>query len=219
MREWRGRWYDRRTRLLLSQIAAALVIAGVAGFIVHTTRSHLAERNMSSGFGFLGDPAGFVIGEALIPFDAQDSYLRAMAVCGLNTLLVSLLSCIAATAIGGVIGVARLATNPLVRRLAALYVMLFRNTPLLLQMILWYALLQALPPVRQAISVGAAVFLSQRGLRLPSVDLHEPLRPDPHCAVGAVVVGGATADGVAAAGAGCTAAGRDRGGGDDRPIR
>lgn len=172
---------------MLLQIGAALLIAGFAGFIVHTTASHLAERNMSSGFGFLGDPAGFVIGESLIPFDAQDSYLRAMAVCGLNTLLVSLLSCAAATVLGGVVGVARLATNPLPRRLAALYVMLFRNTPLLLQIILWYALLQALPPVRQAIPLGTAVFLSQRGLRLPSLDLHEPARLAPLLVVGALL--------------------------------
>ena len=52
---------------------------------------------------------------------------------------------------GSVVGVARLAPNPLLRRLAGLYVLAFRNTPLLLQMILWYALLQTLPPVRQAV--------------------------------------------------------------------
>lgn len=168
-RRW---WYDRRTRSLLLQLAAAAAIAAAAVWIVQTTATHLAERNMSAGFGFLRQHAGFVIGETLIPFDAQDSYLRAVMVCALNTVFVSLLACAAATILGVVVGLGRLAPNPVLHRLASLYVLLFRNTPLLLQMILWYALLQALPPVRQALSLAGAIFLSQRGLRLPALDIH-----------------------------------------------
>lgn len=164
-------WYDRRTRSLLLQIAAAAGVVAVAGWIVQTTATHLAERNMSAGFGFLREHAGFVIGETLIPFDAQDSYLRALLVCALNTVFVSLLACVAATILGVVVGLSRLARNPVLHRLASLYVLVFRNTPLLLQMILWYALLQALPPVRRALSLAGAVFLSQRGLRLPALDV------------------------------------------------
>jgi len=170
-RSFLGRWwYDRRVRALLLQLAAATAIAAVAAWIVETTAAHLAERNMSAGFGFLRQHAGFVIGETLIPFDAQDSYLRAVLVCGLNTVFVSLFACVAATILGAVIGLGRLAANPIVHRLASLYVLFFRNTPVLLQMILWYALLQALPPVRQALSLAGAIFLSQRGLRVPSLE-------------------------------------------------
>jgi general L-amino acid transport system permease protein len=84
---------------------------------------------------------------------------------------VSLLACVAATVLGAVIGLGRLAANPVLQRLASLYVLTFRSTPLLLQMILWYALLQALPPVRQAISIAGSIFLSQRGLRLPALEV------------------------------------------------
>ena len=152
------------------QLGAAVAIVAVAAWIAETTAAHLAERNMSAGFGFLRQHAGFVIGETLIPFDAQDSYLRAVLVCGLNTVFVSLLACLAATVLGVVIGFGRLAANPVLHRLASLYVLIFRNTPLLLQMILWYALLQALPPVRQALSLAGTIFLSQRGLRLPAIE-------------------------------------------------
>jgi len=166
------RWcYDRRARALFLQLAAAAGIVAVAAWIVETTATHLAERNMSSGFGFLRQPAGFVIGETLIRFDAHDSYLRAVVVCGLNTVFVSLLACVAATLLGAVIGLGRLAANPVLQRLASLYVLTFRNTPLLLQMILWYALLQALPPVREALSIAGSIFLSQRGLRLPALEV------------------------------------------------
>jgi general L-amino acid transport system permease protein len=61
----------------------------------------------------------------------------------------------------------------------------FRNTPLLLQMILWYALLQALPPVRQALSLAGTVFLSQRGLRLPALELQSSMLL---AAAGAIVI-------------------------------
>jgi general L-amino acid transport system permease protein len=164
-------WYDRRARALLLQLLAAAAIVVIAAWIMETTSAHLAERNMSAGFGFLRQHAGFVIGETLIPFDAQDSYLRAVVVCGLNTVFDSLLACGAATILGTVIGLGRLAVNPVLHRLASLYVLAFRNTPLLLQMILWYALLQILPPVRQALSIAGAIFLSQRGLRIPSLEV------------------------------------------------
>ena len=163
-------WYDRRARALLLQLGAAAAMVAIAAWIVETTAAHLAERNMSAGFDFLRQHAGFVIGETLIPFDAQDSYLRAVLVCGLNTMFVSLLACVAASTLGAVIGLGRLAANPVLHRLASLYVLVFRNTPLLLQMILWYALLQALPPVRQALSLAGTIFLSQRGLRLPALE-------------------------------------------------
>lgn len=166
------RWCTRRRlRALFLQLAAVAGIVAIAAWIVETTTGHLAERNMSAGFGFLRQHAGFVIGETLIRFDAQDSYLRALVVCGLNTVFVSLLACVAATILGAVIGLGRLAANPVLQRLASLYILTFRNTPLLLQMILWYALLQSLPPVRQAISVAGSVFLSQRGLRLPALEV------------------------------------------------
>lgn len=178
-------WYDRRARALLLQLAAAVAIAAVAAWIVETTATHLAERNMSAGFGFLRQHAGFVIGETLIPFDSQDSYWRAVLVCGLNTVFVSLLSCVAATMLGAIIGLGRLAANPVLHRLASLYVLAFRNTPLLLQMILWYALLQALPPIRQALSIAGTIFLSQRGLRLPALEVEPSVLI---AAVGAIVV-------------------------------
>jgi len=178
-------WYDRRARALLLQLGAAAGVVALAAWIVETTAAHLAERNMSAGFDFLRQHAGFVIGETLIPFDAQDSYLRAVLVCGLNTVFVSLLACIAASILGAVIGLGRLAANPVLHRVASLYILVFRNTPLLLQMILWYALLQALPPVRQALSLAGSIFLSQRGLRLPTLVVHPEVLI---AAAGAIVV-------------------------------
>ncbi|EPP24889.1 Glutamate Aspartate transport system permease protein GltJ [Vibrio fluvialis PG41] len=87
----------------------------------------------------------------------------------LNTALVSVLGIIFATLIGFVLGIARLSSNWLVSRLAAVYIETFRNIPLLLQIFFWYfAVLQALPSPRESMSLGEAVFLNVRGLFFPA---------------------------------------------------
>ena len=45
-----------------------------------------------------------------------------------------------------------------------------RDIPLLLQLLFWYALLQGLPAPRSAWQIGGAVFLSNRGIKLPVLD-------------------------------------------------
>ncbi len=72
-----------------------------------------------------------------------------------------------ASLLGLLVAVGRLSANPLARGLAFLYVELIRNTPLLLQLFVWYfALLLKLPPQEEALRFLGA-FLSQRGLFLP----------------------------------------------------
>lgn len=69
-------------------------------------------------------------------------------------------------------GVARLSSNWLVSRLAAVYIETFRNIPLLLQIFFWYfAVLQALPSPRQSLSLGEAIFLNVRGLYFPAPEM------------------------------------------------
>jgi general L-amino acid transport system permease protein len=58
----------------------------------------------------------------------------------------------------------------LVAWLAGGYVELLRNLPLLFQILFWYlAVLGALPSPRQSLSVGDSIFLSNRGIIVPSL--------------------------------------------------
>jgi general L-amino acid transport system permease protein len=91
----------------------------------------------------------------------------------LNTVLVSALGVAGATVVGLVVGLSRLSGNWLVSRLAACYVEFVRNVPLLAHLMMAYGLLQALPPLRSALSLGDVVFLSNRGLVLPGVHWHD----------------------------------------------
>ena len=51
----------------------------LAAWIVETTTAHLAERNMSAGFGFLRQHAGFVIGDdgVFVSKDSGKTWTRA----------------------------------------------------------------------------------------------------------------------------------------------
>ena len=155
----------------------ALVLVGVlflAAFIVGNTLDNLEKRGITSGFGFLSSTAGFGILQSLIDYSEESSYGQAFLVGLLNTLLVSGLGILLATVLGFLIGVARLSRNWLLSRLAAAYIEVFRNIPLLLQLFFWYfAVLRALPAPRASLAVGDAIFLNIRGLYLPKL-LPEP---------------------------------------------
>lgn len=123
---------------------------------------------ITPGFGFLDNAAGFEIGEAVIPYAAQDSYARALLVGLLNTVKVAAIGCAIATVLGVALGVARLSGNPLLSGLVQGYVELVRSTPLLLQLFFWSATFQALPAPRQALAPLPGVFLSNRGILVPA---------------------------------------------------
>jgi general L-amino acid transport system permease protein len=128
----------------------------------------MAARGIQSGFDFLGEPAGFDIGEHLIPYESVDSYRRAFLVGLLNTLRVALVGIVLVTIIGTAVGIGRFSRNALVRGLCLAWVELFRNVPLLVQLLLWYVLmLEGLPEAGEPLALPGGFFLSKAGLALP----------------------------------------------------
>ncbi|MDF4333850.1 amino acid ABC transporter permease [Vibrio parahaemolyticus] len=166
--------YNPAFRSAIFQIIAIAVLVFFFYTIINNALNNLDARGIATGFGFLNQEAGFGIGLTLIEYNETYSYGRTFIVGLLNTALVSVLGIILATAIGFTMGVARLSTNWLVSRLAAVYIETFRNIPLLLQIFFWYfAVLQALPSARQSLSLGEAIFLNVRGLYFPTPVLNE----------------------------------------------
>ncbi len=161
-------WNNARNRSLFFQVLLVAMLVGFFWFIGSNTLANLEKRGISTGFGFLSLKAGFGILQSLIPFDESNTFGRTFVVGLLNTLLVSALGIIFATIIGFTAGVARLSNNWLIAKLAGIYVEMFRNIPLLLQIFFWYfAVLRALPSPRQSWSTGDIAFLNIRGLYLP----------------------------------------------------
>lgn len=161
-------WRQPAFRALVFQIVLVLAIAAFGYYLLNNTLQNMAQRGITTGFGFLSNEAGFGILQTLIPYDETYTYGRTFFVGLLNTLLVAVLGIFFATLIGFFVGVARLSPNWLVARLATVYIETFRNIPLLLQIMFWYyAALRPLPLPRQSLSVGDSIFLNNRGLFLP----------------------------------------------------
>jgi general L-amino acid transport system permease protein len=164
-------WNNPNVRGAIYQVIAVAAVIAVGWFLVANTLHNLATRGIASGFGFLDRPASFAIGETLAPYSPADTFARALFIGLLNTLLVSVLGIVLSTVLGTLIGIARLSVNWLIAKLAAIYVECVRNVPLLLQLFLWYTLItQGLPPPRQALHLVPGMWLSNRGLVVPSFD-------------------------------------------------
>ena len=166
--EMRRLWSDERVRRVTFQVLAITGLALFVLFVVVNTQRNLEARGLDAGFGFLTDQAFFDINQKLIAYSSTSTFGRALAVGLLNTLLVSILGIIAATVIGFLAGVLRLSDNWIVSRMVTVYVEMTRNIPVLLQIIFWWSILTGLPKVRDSLSLGDAVFLSNRGVRMPA---------------------------------------------------
>ncbi|MEH6533851.1 MAG: amino acid ABC transporter permease [Photobacterium frigidiphilum] len=160
-------FYNPTFRAIIFQIIAVLGLLFFFYNIINNALENLDARGIATGFGFLNEEAGFGIGLTLIDYDETYTYGRTFFVGLLNTALVSVLGIFLATIIGFTVGIARLSSNWLISRFAALYIEIFRNIPLLLQIFFWYfAVLQALPSPRQSLSIGESLFINVRGLYL-----------------------------------------------------
>lgn len=155
-------------RGLLLQLGLLALIAAGLWLLAATAAGHMRERGIHSGFDFLLQSAGFWISEGVPAFDPAESYLKAFGVGLANTLRVALPATLAALAIGFLVGLGRIAHNPLLRACCTAYVETLRNIPLLLQLLAWYFMLTAvLPPAAQAIELLPHVYLGKSGLALP----------------------------------------------------
>ncbi|MGL3213935.1 amino acid ABC transporter permease [Bradyrhizobium sp. BR 1433] len=172
-RPWRLSLSDPRVAGLFWQILVVAIAVAVVAWLWSNAVHNLSVRRISTGFAFLGREAGMPIADSWIDYTPKNTYLRAFIVGVVNTLRVAVIGIVLATVIGTLVGIARLSSNWLLARLAAVYVEVLRDLPLLLQLLFWYVLMQGLPAARQAWKPVDGVYLSNRGLVLPAVPLHE----------------------------------------------
>ena len=161
-------WRDPEKRAIVFQVVVVVVIGWLLYSMIHNTATNMAERGLASGFGFLNQSAGFdIITTPFVPFSEESTYLTVFWVGLVNTIIVAFVGCILALFLGFIIGIARLSSNWLVQKVATFYIELFRNVPLLLQILFWYsAVLKPLPGPRELHAAGDSVYFSinNRGL-------------------------------------------------------
>lgn len=167
--KWVWSWRQAHGRAVAYQTLLAGIVLLIAWYLVSNALDNLEARRIASGFGFLWREAGFEIGETtLLSYSAAGTYFRALAVGLLNTFRVASLAIICSTLLGLLIGLARLSLNWLLARIAAGYVEVIRNVPLIVQLFFWYAVItESLPTPAEALNPLPGVFLSNRGLAFP----------------------------------------------------
>jgi len=170
--------YDTRYRSLTIQVIALALLVAAIWWLVNNTVQNLETLGKDFDFGFLTQPAGYDINQRLIDYDSQSTHGRAAMVGILNTILVAALGCALATVLGVLAGVLRLSKNWLVSNLTAVYVEGFRNVPLLLWIILIFAIMtESTPEPRDfrgddaaaSMIVGESVAVTNRGVYIPRV--------------------------------------------------
>jgi general L-amino acid transport system permease protein len=161
-------WTDRRFRGIFFQVLALAALFGFLAYIVDNTINNLELLGLETGYGFLNEPANYDINQRLIEYNSRSTHARAALVGVLNTALVAACGIFLATLIGFAAGVLRLSSNLLVNKLVYCYVELTRNVPVLLQILLWHAVIvHSLPRPRRALEPVAGTYLSNRGLVIP----------------------------------------------------
>lgn len=156
----------------LFQWGILLFCLSILLFVIFNVKENLIKKEMVSGFNFLNQEASFEISESLISYLPSDTWLRALGVGFLNTLKVALLGNVISLFIGLILGMASLSHNFLLSLLARAYLEIFRNIPLLLQLFFWYFVItNYLPSVKEAYEIIPNVFISNRGLNIPTFNV------------------------------------------------
>lgn len=161
-------WRDIRVLRVIGQVLFLLIIAAGIWWLLNNLQNNLKAYGLKISFGFLKNTAGFPISEGL-RYDPTDVHGYAFWVGIVNTIRVALIGIVLATVIGIVVGVARLSSNWLVKKLAGIYVEVIRNIPLLVQLFFWYfaVMLTALPMVKNSIRLPGLIYLTRRGVYIP----------------------------------------------------
>ncbi|EJW98078.1 amino acid ABC transporter, permease protein, partial [gut metagenome] len=163
---WQVRERAKKRRERTIQALLLLFLVGVIASAVMNVSANLEARNIHNGFAFLFEPAGFDIGETLVPFSSSDQLIRAFLIGILNTIKVSLIAIVGATVLGVIVGMMRLSRHPMLRILGMAHVEAYRNVPLLVLLLMLYLVVtELLPGGKDALHLGNWVYLSKAGLQ------------------------------------------------------
>ena len=141
---------DTRYRGMSLQVITFIIFMAVFFWLVDNTIKNLALLDKDVSFNFLWLRAGYDINQRLIPYTADSTHGMAAIVGILNTLLVAFVGCIIATVLGLFVGILRLSKNWIVAKLMAAYIEGFRNVPILLWIVMVFALLTEFTPAPKA---------------------------------------------------------------------
>ncbi len=150
-----------------TQVVSGILVVTLVFWFFANLAGAIRDRNIPFGFWFLDNEYLTPIGQYYLPYETSDTYLYAFFVAFANTLIVSVIGVILATALGILVGVARMSGNWIVSRAALGFIEFFRNVPLLVQLYFWFTIVLALPRIREGYEFADSLYLSNAGLWVP----------------------------------------------------
>jgi len=160
-------WRDIRVLKWALQLVVVGLVVALVSWLYGNYIDNAAEQNIPTDFGFLDNPANFQITSN--PLSANAPVRDAIYQGLLNTLRISVAGIVAATILGTIVGIARLSSNWIVSKLAAVYVEAVRNVPLALFVVagLLVVVLGVFPTIQEAWDLGGLAVVSNRGVAVP----------------------------------------------------
>ena len=153
---------------LLPQLVLIFILIFLIYSFITNTEINLKSRNLNFGFDFLNTNTGFDVQFSLISYDGSSSFLRVYFVGLLNTLLVAIFGIFFATILGFVIGVSRLSSNWIINKLSLVYVEIFRNVPLILQILFFYfVVIRSFPNPEKSFIILNFFIVNLQGIYIP----------------------------------------------------
>lgn len=152
---------------LIIKLLLFLSVVGLLITPIYFLNKNVEQQNISTGFHFLSQEAGFELSESIVDYNSFMSYGRALWAGVINTLYVAFIGNILAFVLGILLGVFSLSKNFLLSKFCFLYLNFFRNIPLLLQLFFWYGIFtDVMPAVKRATPFMGIIF-SNRGISYP----------------------------------------------------
>lgn len=162
---------SRRFRGIALQAVFLGIIIVVLVSAILIGRQNLLAQGGSSGFAFLQRSTGFELGFSLIETGPFDTFGRFLLAGLLNTIFLGVIGIILANVVGLVVAILRTVNNGALNAIGTLYIETFRNVPMLLQALFWYALLTNLPPPKRAYQLLDMAYFSSRGVYFPGLNV------------------------------------------------
>ena len=157
-----------------TQIATGVLVVFLVGWFFVNIANAIQDRDIPYGFNFLSREYQTPIGQHFLAYESSDTFLYAFIVAATNTIIVSIVGVILATALGIIVGISRMSGNWLIAKAALVYIEFFRNVPLLVHLFFWFYIVLALPPVREGYVISQRLYINNAGISVPWPSANTP---------------------------------------------
>ena len=156
----------------LAQVFALALVVFALFFLTTQALENLNRQGIEIRYDFLSIGLGSDLREGI---DTNpDTAGRALWAGAVNTIRIAVGGIIAATILGVVVGVGRLSSNWIVNRICSVFIETVRNIPLLVQIVLIWALVATLPNVElDQGPINGLLHLSNKGVSVPRLHIDD----------------------------------------------